>query len=350
MAGSPVAGAGTGGVAGEASGGGGAGMAGAGAGGAPVCGACPAEVTVPLWEEPTTEKAGGVDVEFCTLGADDAATPPECIVRVEVGKASLTSKVSAGLVTFSGFVPVHLPASHHKVMLGTFPNIGTVAPVVAASVGKGQGDDCSSPTPTVAQVSWVAPLLTDDPAPAFGCADVGESVKFTLTIPDGDAHLCGKCDVPLACGIWDGVIGEVDKRVRQRVTDAVRAALDDVAKDKACALAPAVGLTFGGVAIRDRDQQVSLTDMWKAAGSNPARKPTHWLRSEAAHNFIAFVAQNERVAESQLVVVVRGDGGCTWAHWQVAMAYAKYLSPEFHAWCNSVVREHMEARGARRLP
>lgn len=236
MAGSPVAGAGTGGVAGEASGGGGAGMAGAGAGGAPVCGACPAEVTVPLWEEPTTEKAGGVDVEFCTLGADDAATPPECIVRVEVGKASLTSKVSAGLVTFSGFVPVHLPASHHKVMLGTFPNIGTVAPVVAASVGKGQGDDCSSPTPTVAQVSWVAPLLTDDPAPAFGCADVGESVKFTLTIPDGDAHLCGKCDVPLACGIWDGVIGEVDKRVRQRVTDAVRAALDDVAKDKACAL------------------------------------------------------------------------------------------------------------------
>ena len=116
------------------------------------------------------------------------------------------------------------------------------------------------------------------------------------------------------------------------------------------AKAPAVGLTFGGVAIRDRDQQVSLTDMWKAAGSNPARKPTHWLRSEAAHNFIAFVAQNERVAESQLVVVVRGDGGCTWAHWQVAMAYAKYLSPEFHAWCNSVVREHMEARGARRLP
>jgi hypothetical protein len=26
------------------------------------------------------------------------------------------------------------------------------------------------------------------------------------------------------------------------------------------------------------------------------------------------------------------------------MAYAKYLSPEFHAWCNEVVRSHMERR------
>lgn len=26
------------------------------------------------------------------------------------------------------------------------------------------------------------------------------------------------------------------------------------------------------------------------------------------------------------------------------MAYAKYLSPEFHAWCNQVVRDHMEGR------
>ena len=30
------------------------------------------------------------------------------------------------------------------------------------------------------------------------------------------------------------------------------------------------------------------------------------------------------------------------AHWQIALAYAKYLSPEFHMWCNTVVRERME--------
>lgn len=113
---------------------------------------------------------------------------------------------------------------------------------------------------------------------------------------------------------------------------------------------PAVGLAFGGVTIRDRDQQVSLTDMWKAAGGAKAKAPSQWLRTDAAASFIAFMAENLKCADLHVCQTVRGAGGGTWAHWQVAMAYAKYLSPEFHAWCNSVVREHMEARGTRRLP
>lgn len=113
--------------------------------------------------------------------------------------------------------------------------------------------------------------------------------------------------------------------------------------------APSEGLAFHGAAIRDRDQSLSLTDMWKAAGGDPSRKPAHWMRSEVARDFIAFVAENLKVAESQLCIVVAGRGGGTWAHWQVAMAYAKYLSPEFHAWCNEVVRERMQSE-TRRLP
>jgi hypothetical protein len=35
----------------------------------------------------------------------------------------------------------------------------------------------------------------------------------------------------------------------------------------------------------------------------------------------------------------------TFAHWQIALAYAKYLSPKFHMACNDVIRAHME--GAR---
>lgn len=34
-----------------------------------------------------------------------------------------------------------------------------------------------------------------------------------------------------------------------------------------------------------------------------------------------------------------GRGGGTWAHWHIAMAYAKFLSNEFHMWANTVVRE-----------
>ena len=46
-----------------------------------------------------------------------------------------------------------------------------------------------------------------------------------------------------------------------------------------------------------------------------------------------------------LVVTARGNGGSTWAHWQLALAYARYLSPAFHAWCNAVVRNAVERFG-----
>ncbi|MDO9713867.1 KilA-N domain-containing protein [Paracraurococcus lichenis] len=39
------------------------------------------------------------------------------------------------------------------------------------------------------------------------------------------------------------------------------------------------------------------------------------------------------------MATTRGRYGATWAHWQLALAYARYLSPEFHLWCNTVVRD-----------
>ena len=39
-----------------------------------------------------------------------------------------------------------------------------------------------------------------------------------------------------------------------------------------------------------------------------------------------------------------GKSPGTWAHWQVAMNYARYLEPSFAAWCNQVVRERMEGK------
>lgn len=38
----------------------------------------------------------------------------------------------------------------------------------------------------------------------------------------------------------------------------------------------------------------------------------------------------------------RGKGGATWADPRLAIAYAKFLSPAFHAWANRVVIERME--------
>lgn len=102
---------------------------------------------------------------------------------------------------------------------------------------------------------------------------------------------------------------------------------------------PAI-LSYNGEIIRDRDEMLSLTDMWKAAGSTDNKTPAQWSRTPKAAIFIEAVALNVGKSHNALFRKVRGGSSPgTWAHWQIALAYAKYLSPEFHMWCNEVVRE-----------
>jgi hypothetical protein len=102
-------------------------------------------------------------------------------------------------------------------------------------------------------------------------------------------------------------------------------------------------LVYSGMRIRNRDEMLCLTDMWRAAGGDDASKrPVDWLRSVEAQHFIEFLSENLNVEISHLLQIEQGRTGATWAHWQIGLAYAKYLSPEFHAWCNEVVRSHME--------
>ncbi|MEN6631786.1 MAG: KilA-N domain-containing protein, partial [Candidatus Polarisedimenticolia bacterium] len=45
-------------------------------------------------------------------------------------------------------------------------------------------------------------------------------------------------------------------------------------------------LVYNGAVIRDRNEMLSLTDMWKAQGADPARQPANWLASADAKRFI----------------------------------------------------------------
>lgn len=45
-------------------------------------------------------------------------------------------------------------------------------------------------------------------------------------------------------------------------------------------------LVYNGEVITQRDQMISLTDMWKAQGADPARQAANWLASTDAKNFI----------------------------------------------------------------
>ncbi len=112
-------------------------------------------------------------------------------------------------------------------------------------------------------------------------------------------------------------------------------------------------LVYNGIAIRDDDQMLSLTDMWVAGGRDDAKRPANWARKEGAP-FIEAVSLNLDVPVGHIYKSRRGGrgvGGETFAHWQIGLAYAKYLNHDFHMWCNEVVRAHMEgAKQVANLP
>lgn len=105
-------------------------------------------------------------------------------------------------------------------------------------------------------------------------------------------------------------------------------------------------LIYAGAAIRDKGEMLCMTDMWKAAGSSPDARPDDWKKDAANRAFLDHVAMISNAPVEGIWKGTRGNGGSTWAHWQIGLAYAKYLSPEFHAWCNTVVRERMEGKPA----
>jgi hypothetical protein len=110
------------------------------------------------------------------------------------------------------------------------------------------------------------------------------------------------------------------------------------------------------LAIGKKNDLVSLTDIYKQAQARgladgkmtPAqwsRKPTEKTSGPKAgsivsggpgHEFIAVVAATLNVCFSHIYKSTRGIGGGTFAHKQIALAYAKYLSPALHMEVNSV--------------
>jgi KilA-N domain len=89
----------------------------------------------------------------------------------------------------------------------------------------------------------------------------------------------------------------------------------------------------------DAEGRVSLTDMFSAAQASGIdagkRNPGDWSR-EAGSQFIDFIANHLNTRKSGIYVSKRGKGGGTFAHWQIALAYAKYLSPDLHMQVNEI--------------
>lgn len=102
-------------------------------------------------------------------------------------------------------------------------------------------------------------------------------------------------------------------------------------------------LSFNGHAIRVEGEMTCLTDMWRADGAEDSKRPNDWRSHSTNKSFIEFIEESVAASGGNESFRVVRDGGnvATFAHWQIALAYAKYLSPAFHSWCNTVVRDHM---------
>lgn len=125
---------------------------------------------------------------------------------------------------------------------------------------------------------------------------------------------------------------------------------------------------FYGDALVRQDQHgfISLNDMWLAAGKPEGKlDPRRWagkpyekisgssgkpsVSGGPGYEFIEFIANKLNVNAAHIYKTTRGKYGGTWAHWQIALAYAKYLSPEFHAWANQVIKERIEENASPEL-
>jgi hypothetical protein len=112
-------------------------------------------------------------------------------------------------------------------------------------------------------------------------------------------------------------------------------------------MTPLHALRYQGTPIRLRGAMLNLTDMWQAAGRPEHRRPTNWLILEETRRFRTharthWTEREEPVADNAIldgiiridrdgfVATLRGRRGGTWAHWQLALSYARYLSPPFH--------------------
>ncbi len=87
---------------------------------------------------------------------------------------------------------------------------------------------------------------------------------------------------------------------------------------------------------------VNATEMAKTFG----KRPVDWLKYQQSQDFINSLAEVRNVTSVDLVKVIKGGNDkCnqgTWMHEDVALEFARWLSPAFAIWCNDRIKELLQ--------
>ena len=88
------------------------------------------------------------------------------------------------------------------------------------------------------------------------------------------------------------------------------------------------------------DAYVNITWMCQAFG----KKAVEFLRLPSTKALLAVLDREEKVGKSHLLTV-KGRNGGTWAHPDLALECARWISPEFAIWCNRTIRLLLAGQG-----
>lgn len=87
------------------------------------------------------------------------------------------------------------------------------------------------------------------------------------------------------------------------------------------------------------DVMINATEMAKPFNKSPWK----WLELPSTKEYIYALSENRSLAESQLVTSVRGgnkpEARGNWFHEDLALEFARWLSPSFAIWCNDRIKE-----------
>jgi len=80
---------------------------------------------------------------------------------------------------------------------------------------------------------------------------------------------------------------------------------------------------------------VNATQMAKPFG----KKAVDFLKIQQTKDFLQELSEVKKITSTELVQVTYGNNGGTWMHEDVAMEFARWLSPKFAIWCNDRIKE-----------
>lgn len=84
--------------------------------------------------------------------------------------------------------------------------------------------------------------------------------------------------------------------------------------------------------------KVNATEMAKLFGNS--KKPNDWLKTKQSKEYIKALVATKILDPADLLIVINGGNNYgTWMNQDLALEFARWLSPEFGIWCNDKIKE-----------